>query len=786
MKELSKVAVLGAGAMGSRIAAHFANAGVDCLLLDLPAKGGSTPAERNGVVNRALKGLGKAKPPALFTQSAARRLHVGNFEDDFERLADAEWILEAVIEKFDVKRGLLERVDQVRKPGSIVSSNTSGLPIGKLAEGLSEDFRRHWSGTHFFNPPRHMRLLELIPTPDTAPEVTAFLREFCDKRLGKVVVDANDRPNFIANRIFLFSIMHTLQAMREHGLTVEEVDALTGPLIGRPRMATFRLADFTGIDVAYYVATNLHDLVPEDERREVYQAPDFLKRMIDQGIVGDKAGRGFYKRDKTAPGGKLVLDIDTLEYRPMKEPAWPSAFEAKSLPEVAERIRTLIHADDAAGRFTWDTLSEQFLYAANRIPEVCDSIVSIDTVMKAGFNWERGIFEIWNRLGVREIAERMQGDGKTLPPLVERALASPSQAFYVDSPAAPTYFDLESGGQKTIPERPGVLRLDRVKAKGGPVESNPGASVWDLGDGVAVLEFHSKANTLDQNVFEMLGKALERVEESFDALVIGNEGAHFSMGANLKMVLGMALEARWEEMASSVEMLQGLMKRLRLSSKPVVAAVHGRTLGGGCEIQLYSDRVQAAAESYIGLVEVGVGLIPAAGGCAETVRRATEHLDPRGDITRASQAAFERIGTAKVANSAAEAREWDYLSDRDGVTMNRDRLLADAKAAAIAMHTAGYEPPEDAEILVGGRGVKAALELGAWMMRQAQWASDHDLLIAKKLAHVLAGGDLSLPGYVSRDYLLGLEREAFLSLAGEEKTQQRIQHTLETGKPLRN
>ncbi len=786
MKELRKAAVLGAGAMGSRIAAHFANAGVDCLLLDLPAKDGRTPAERNAVVNKALKGLGKARPPALFTESAAGRLHGGNFEDDIERLADAEWIVEAVVEKFDVKRQLLEKVDRVRKPGTLVSSNTSGLPIGKLAEGLSDDFRRHWLGTHFFNPPRHMRLLELIPTPETAPEVTEFLREFCDKRLGKVVVDANDRPNFIANRIFLFSIMHTLRAMREHGLTVEEVDALTGPLIGRPRMATFRLADFTGIDVAYYVATNLYELVPEDERREVYQAPDFLKRMIDEGIVGDKAGRGFYKRDKAAPGGKLVLDVDTFEYREMKEPAWPSAFEAKGLPEVTERIRTLIHADDAAGRFTWDTLSEQFLYAANRIPEVCDDIVSIDTVMKAGFNWERGIFEIWNRLGVREIAERMQRDGKTLAPLVERVLASPSQAFYVDNQATPTYFDLATGGQKTIPSRPGVLRLERVRAKGAAVESNPGASVWDLGDGVALLEFHSKANTLDQHVFEMLGKAVARTEERFDALVIGNEGAHFSMGANLKMVLGMALEGRWEDLAASVEMLQGLMNSLRLSSKPVVAAVHGRTLGGGCELALYSDRVQAAAETYIGLVEVGVGLIPAAGGCAETVRRATRHLAPAGDITRASQAVFERIGTAKVANSAAEAREWDYLSDQDGISMNRDRLLADAKAAALALRTAGYESPEDDQILVGGKGVKASLELGAWMMRQAHWASEHDLLIGKKLAHVLAGGDLSLPSYVSREYLFGLEREAFMSLAGEEKTQQRIEHTLKTGQPLRN
>ncbi len=786
MRELRKAAVLGAGAMGSRIAAHFANAGIDCLLLDLPAPDAQTPAERNAIVNNALKGLAKAKPPALFTESAVKHLRAGNFQDDMARLADAEWIVEAVVEKFDIKRGLLEQVDKVRKPGTLVSSNTSGLPIAKLAEGLSEDFRRHWTGTHFFNPPRHMRLLELIKTPDTAPEVVDFLREFCDKRLGKVVVEAKDRPNFIANRIFLFSVMHTLKTMREHGLSVEEVDALTGPLIGRSRMATFRLADFTGIDVCYYVASNLYELVPEDERREVYRPPDFLKRMVDEGMVGDKAGRGFYKRDKAAPGGKLVLDIDSFEYREPKEPAWPSAFEAKSLPEVAERIRTLIHAEDAAGRFTWDTLSELFLYAANRIPEVCDDIVAIDTVMKAGFNWERGIFEIWNRLGVREIAERMQRDGKTLPPLVERVLESPSQAFYVRNQATPTYFDRESGGQKTIPPRPGVIELDRVRAKGAPVDSNPGASIWDLGDGVALLEFHSKANTLDQNVFDMLGKAIDQTEARFDALVIGNEGAHFSMGANLKMVLGMALESRWEELDRSVALLQDLMNRLRLSSKPVVAAIHGRTLGGGCEMALYSDHVQAAAETYIGLVEVGVGLIPAAGGCAESINRATAGRDLQGDLTRPSNVVFERIGMAKVANSAAEAREWRYLSDSDGITMNRDRLLADAKAAALGLHAAEYTPPEDQEILVGGRGVKAALELGAWTMRQAEYGSDHDKLIGDKLAHVLAGGDLSLPSFVSRRYMFNLEREAFLSLAGEKKTQQRIEHTLKTGQPLRN
>ena len=784
-REIRRAAVLGAGTMGSRIAAHLANAGVETLLLDLPTPGDS-PAARNAVAAKALKSLAKSKPPAFFTQAAARKLSIGNFEDDMGRLSAVDWIVEAIVEKFDIKRSLLDKVNAARRPGSLVSSNTSGLPIAKLAEGYPDDFRRHWCGTHFFNPPRHMRLLELIPTPETDPAVTAFLEDFCDRRLGKVVVHAHDRPNFIANRIFLFAVMQTLKTMLDQGLTVEEVDALTGPLIGRPRMATFRLADFTGVDICLYVASNLYELVPEDERREVYAPPEFLKQMVAKGLVGDKAGAGFYKKDRKAPGGRLVLDLDSLDYREARKPELESVAQAMRIPDLGERVKTMIASDDRAGQFLWATLSELFLYAANRIPEVCDDIVSMDTVMKGGFNWERGIFEIWNAVGVEQTVERIRSEGKPIPELVERVLASPSKSFYAQDDNRPTYFDLQAGGQRPVPEKEGVLELSRLRMASAPVKSNKGASLWDLGDGVALLEFHSKANSLDSDVFEMLAASIDEVEEHYDALVIGNQGDSFSVGANLPMIIGLIAQGDWKELEAAVARVQTLIVSLGGCTKPVVSAVHGKALGGGCEIALRSSHVQAAAESYIGLVEVGVGLIPAAGGCTEMMRRATAGMDEGDDVTKETLAVFEKIGLASVASSAAEAKEWKYLRASDDITMNRDRLLAEAKKAAQALALAGYRVAEPKPILVGGRGVRAALELRLWTMQQAMWASEYDVTVGKRLANVLAGGDLTQVSFVSEEYMLGLEREAFLSLCGETKTRERIEHLLKTGKPLRN
>ena len=785
--EVRKAAVLGAGTMGSRIAAHLANAGVDCLLLDLATPDAATRAERNGIVNRALKGLAKSRPPALFSPAVTRRLTAGNFDDDLARIAEADWIIEAVVENFEIKRDLLKRVDELRKPGSLVSSNTSGLPIAGLAEGMSEDFRKHWLGTHFFNPPRHMRLVELIPTPETAPEVTDFVQQFCDRRLGKVTVFANDRPNFIANRIFLFSIMHTLKTMLDQGLTVEEVDALTGPLIGRPRMATFRLADFTGLDICLYVAETIYRLVPEDEKREIYDPPAFLRAMVEKGLLGDKSRKGFYKKVRDVPGtDRLVFDIETMDYREPRKPSWPILEETSSIPDLIPRIKQIIESDTPPGRFLWESLSELFLYTAARIPEVTGDIASVDTTMRAGFNWQQGIFEIWNGLGVAETVERMVADGRPLPPLVEAVMASPGKSFYGRTETSETCFDLRGAQHEPLPEPRGVLRLSSVRRPNPEIASNDGATLLDLGDGVSCLAFRSKANSLDESVLAMLEQSLDDLDAHRQALIIGNEGANFSVGANLAMLLEWCGAGDWDKIEKAVGQTQALFRRLRESRKPVVAAIAGRTLAGGCELALHCTRVRAAAETYMGLVEVGVGLIPAAGGCATLLRRHTEGLGLTDDPGEATRTVFQMIGLAQVSNSAMEARERRFLLATDQVTMNRDRLLADARQTALSLAASDYQPSSPSEILVGGKSVLAALELELYLMHEARQISDHDRKIGRLLANILTGGPLSQTSWVSEDYLLGLEREAFLSLCGEEETQQRMKHILKTGKPLRN
>jgi 3-hydroxyacyl-CoA dehydrogenase len=784
--KVRKAAVLGAGAMGSRIAAHFANAGVDCLLLDLAAKG-ETEAVRNGIVAAAHKALLKSRPPALFTEATLDRVEIGNFDDHLARIAEADWIIEAVIENFDAKRKILARVNELRRPGTLITTNTSGLPVAKLAEGMSDDFRKHWLGTHFFNPPRHMRLVELIPTPDSDPRIVGFVDEFCNRRLGKVVVYAKDRPNFIANRIFLFSVMHTLRAMREHGLTIEEVDALTGPLVGRPRMATFRLADFTGIDVCLFVAETLHRLVPDDEKRDIYEPPVFLRKMVAQGMVGDKAGRGFYKKVSGKPGsGRLVLDLDTLEYRPARPPDIPELEQAGKTRDLSQRIKLLIDSPTPAGKFLWETLSELFLYTAARIPEVTDDILSIDTTMRSGFNWERGIFEIWNGLGVEETVERMRKEGRPTPPLVDAVLATPEKSFYHERDVLRTYFDLATRRHQPLVDPVGVVRLTSLHRLKKVLQSNSSADLLDLGDGVVCLEFHSKANSLDEGVFDLLRWTIDDLDANHRALVIGNDGVNFSVGANLAMLLSWCRAEDWKRIGQTIDDVQTLFRSLRDVSKPVVAAVFGQTLAGGCELALHCDHIQAAAETYMGLVEVGAGLIPAAGGCTELMRRHTAGLEAHRDLTPPTRAVFERIGMAKVSGSAAEARDAKLLRPADRITMNRDHLLADARQAAHQLASASYETTAQTEVLVGGRGVLAALDLELYLMHEARFISDYDRHIGHKLATVLAGGPLSQPGSVSEEYLLGLEKEAFLSLCGEKKTQDRMSHILETGKPLRN
>ena len=785
--EVRKAAVLGAGTMGSRIAAHLANAGVECLLLDLAAKDQSTEQGRNGIVAKAHKALLKSRPPALFTADTHRRVEIGNFDDHLPRLAEADWIIEAVVENFDAKREILSKVNEIRRPGTLITTNTSGLPIGRLAEGMSDDFRKHWLGTHFFNPPRHMRLMELIPTPESDPRVVQSVADFCDRRLGKVVVYANDRPNFIANRIFLFSVMHTIQAMQAHGLTIEEVDALTGPLVGRPRMATFRLADFTGIDVCLFVAETLHRLVPDDEKRDIYQPPDFLRKMVEQGLIGDKGGQGFYKKIKGKGGSeRLVVDLETLEYRPARKPALPELADAQKIRDLPGRIKALIDSPTPAGRFLWDTLSELFLHTAARIPEVTSDIRAVDTTMRAGFNWQQGIFEIWNGLGVEQTVERMRKEERSIPPLVEVVLETPEKSFYQEKDLSLTYFDVSAKRHQPLVDPEGVIRLASLRRLKRVLKSNDSASLVDLGDGVVCLEFHSKANALDEGVLSLLSETIQECGEQYRALVIGNDGPNFCVGANLAMILEWCQAEDWKRIEQGVEEVQTLFRSLRNLPKPTIAAVFGQTLGGGCELALYCDHVQAAAETYMGLVEVGAGLIPAGGGCTEMLRRHTSSLEPTNDLNPPTRAVFERIGMAKVSNSAAEAREWKLLKPSDVVTMNRDRLLSDARQAAHLLASTPYQPASRSEILVGGQGALASLQLELYMMHEARYISDYDRHVGAKLANVLAGGPLTQPSWVSEEYLLGLEKEAFLSLCGEEKTQQRMRHILETGRPLRN
>ncbi len=799
-RTIRKAAVLGAGTMGARIAAHLANAGVEVRLLDI-APDRLTPAEqargitldsrqvRGRIVNQLFEAMQKSKPPALYTPDTARRIRTGNFAHDLPKIADADWIIEAVIENFDAKQALLTQVDRYRKPGTLVSSNTSGLPIASLARDLSEDFRAHWLGTHFFNPPRQMRLVELIPTPETKPEVVEFVRDFCDRRLGKVVVFAKDRPNFIANRLFLFAMMHLLKTMQAQGLTIEEVDALTGPLIGRPHTATFRLADFVGVDVCVFVGENLHRLVPEDEKRDVFVPPEFLKRMVEKRWIGDKTGQGFFKKEKDE---RLVLDLDTFDYRPPRPPNFPGLAEARKIRDTGARLRHLLWSNDAwrddrAGRFLWETWSELLLYSAARIPEIADDLVSIDTTMIHGFAWELGMFEIWDAIGVAESARRMESLGKALPPLVQKLLASGRDTFYARQRDRRFYFDLAGAAYRPVPEPPGVIRLHVLRDRNKVLLSNPGASLLDLGEGILCLEFHSKVNAFDHDVLALLRSSLEETEAHYEGLVIGNEGPNFCVGANLQYFLELGRACRWSEIRRVVEETRSAFLAIRACRKPVAAAVFGRTLGAGCELALHAPRIQAAAETYMGWTEPGVGLIPAAGGPKEMLLRWTADLPPDADLTPYLKQAFENIARAQVSSSAAEAAEWRCLRPEDPITMNRDRLIADARQTALALARAGYTPPAlEPRVPVTGRAGLATLKMGIFLARQSGHISAYDAHIAERLAYVMAGGDLPQPMTVPESYLLDLECEAFLSLLGEPKTQERIEYMLQNGRPLRN
>ena len=805
-RSIEKAAVLGAGTMGARIAAHFANAGLPCILLDIippDLKPDGPPADRNRIVRAGLDAARKSKPAAFFTPSLADKISIGNFDDDLARCAEADWIIEVVAENLEIKRKLLSRVAQFRKPGAIVTTNTSGLPVHLIAEGMPSEFQQHWAGTHFFNPPRYLKLVEVIPGPSTSSDVLETLSDFCDRRLGKGVVIAKDTPNFIANRIGTFSMLNALRLMSSLGMTVEEVDACTGPAVGWPKSATFRTADIVGLDVLIHVVKNIYDSVPNDESRVIYKVPALVEEMARRGWLGDKTGQGFYKRVK-GEGEKeiLALDVNTMDYRPRQKARFPSLEMGKAVEDTRERLRALVgpvldgQEGDKAQQFLWGALSEMCLYAARRVPEISGHVVDVDRAMRWGFAWELGPFELIDAIGVKPFAAQVQKEGRALPPLLEKLLSSGRKGFYESEKGTTTVFDLSSGAANRVEEPAGVLILKSLKETGREIERNSGASLVDLGDGVVCCEFHAKMNAIGADLIAMIHKGLKRLETGFDAMVIANQAANFSVGANLMLVLVAAQEQEWDELHMAVKQFQNVNLAIKYAKRPVVVAPQGMALGGGCEISLHATRIHAAAEAYMGLVEAGVGLIPGGGGTKEMLIRANEHAAGGEDLDlfHALKPIFENVAMAKVGASAEESRELGYLRREDIVSMNRDRLVADAKGPALALVRGGWtsaaaswqEGAQSTQIKALGEQFLSGAKLAIHMLVRGGYASEHDAIVARKLANILAGGALSAPQFVSEQYVLDLEREAFVSLCGEKKTQERIAHTLKTGKPLRN
>lgn len=775
MRTIRRVAVLGAGTMGSRIAAHFANAGIPAMLLDIVVP---NQPDRNAGAKKGIDSALKQKPGGFFTNSAMALVTPGNFEDDLGKLKEADWIIEAVVENLDVKRQLWAKVDAVRRPDAILSTNTSGIPLARIAEGLSSSFQQNFLGTHFFNPPRYLHLLELIPGPGTDPALLEFVGDYCDRRLGKGVVPCKDTPNFIANRIGGFFGSTINKIVTEDEWTVEETDAITGPLIGLPNSASFRLLDIVGVDVMVFVSRNLYDAAVNDPWRERFIPASLMTSLVERGWLGEKSGQGFYKR--VGPNREIhALNLKTFEYAPAAKVRFPSVEMANQIEDLPARLRALIAGKDKVATFLWKLFSDYVIYSAAMVPEISDRLVEIDRAMRWGYAHKLGPFELWDALGVKETAKRMEAEGKALPESVQKMLSAGHTSFYRAADVGRTprteYFDLHVGSYRAIEERPGITVLGDLKRARGVVKSNPGASLIDLGDGVLCCEFHSKMNALGEDQIGMVYAGIEETTKNFEAMVISNQGQDFSVGANLVLVLLAAQEGEWDDLNGAIHRFQQANMAIKYAPKPVVAAPFGRTLGGGCEIALHAARCQASAELYMGLVEVGVGVIPGAGGCKELITR-----------LKNPQKVFELVGMAKVSSSAEDAKALGLLNRADSVSMNQERLVADAKELALSLR-AGYAPGVPrTDIKVGGEGVFAAMKLYAWSMRQGGYISDHDVLIAEKIAHVISGGRLSGEQSVSEQYLLDLEREAFLSLCGTEKTQQRMQHMLKTGKPLRN
>ena len=799
-RRIKKVAIIGSGIMGSGIACHFANIGVEVLLLDsVPrelndkekAKGLTLEDKvvRNRLVNDALTASLKSKPSPIYNQKFANRITTGNLEDDIAKVADVDWIMEVVVERLDIKKIVFEKLEKYRTPGTLITSNTSGIPIKFMNEGRSEDFQKHFAVTHFFNPPRYLKLFEVVPGPNCKQDVTDFLMMYGDKFLGKTSVLAKDTPAFIGNRIGIFSIMNLFHIVQEMGLTIEEVDKLSGPVIGRPKSATFRTIDVVGLDTLVHTANGVKDNCPEDEMRAEFEIPEFVNTMMENKWLGSKTKQGFYKKVVNAEGKKeiLSLDLNTLEYRSKKRAKFATLELTKTIDNVGDRFKVLVKGKDKAGEFYRKCFAALFAYVQNRIPEISDELYRIDDGLRAGFGWEHGPFQIWNEIGVEAGVELMKAEGKEPAAWVTEMLAKGETSFYSVKNGATYYYDIPSKSQVKKPGQDSFIILDNIR-KSNEVWKNSGVVIEDIGDGILNLEFQSKMNTIGGDVLAGLNKAIDLAEKDFQGLVVGNQAANFSVGANIGMIFMMAVEQEYDELNMAIKYFQDSMMRMRYSSIPTISAPHGMALGGGCEISLHADKVVAAAETYMGLVEFGVGVIPGGGGSKEMALRASDTFH-KGDVElNILQENFLTIGMAKVSTSAYEAFDLGLLQKgKDIVVVNKERQIATAKAHAKLMAESGYtQPAKRNDVKILGKQALGMFLVGTDSMEHSKYISEHDQKIANKLAYVMAGGDLSEPTMVSEQYLLDLEREAFLSLCTERKTLERIQHMLKTGKPLRN
>lgn len=799
-RAIKKIAILGSGVMGSRIACHFANIGVQVLLLDIVPKEPSEDEKkkglslsdksvRNRIVETALSNTLKSKPSSLYDAAFISRITTGNFDDDLPKIKDYDWVMEVVVERLDIKQSLFERVEKFRNPGTLITSNTSGIPMHLMCEGRSEDFQVNFAGTHFFNPPRYLRLLEIIPAPKTNPEIIDFLMDFGDRLLGKETVLCKDTPAFIANRIGVYAIISGMHAVEKMGLSVSEVDKLTGTLIGRAKSATFRTMDVVGLDTTVNVANNLYKALSHDESREKFKLPNIVEVLYENKWWGDKTGQGYFKMIRHEDGRKelMELDLKTFEYKDVEKPKFKAVEASKEIDDLRKRIKFLVNFDDRAGEFYRTTFYDLFKYCANRIPEISDELYRIDQAVCAGFGWELGPFETWDVLGLKETVGKMETAGEIVAPWIHEMLEAGHTAFYKVENGQKKYYDIPSKSYLPVPGAEEFILLDTLKAANKKLWGNAGATIYDMGDEVIGLEFHTKMNSLGAEVIEGINTAISMAEKSYKGLVIGNEGGNFSAGANLAMLFMFAGDQEYDEINLMIAQFQNTMMKVRYSSIPVVVAPHNMALGGGCEMSLHADAVQAHSELYMGLVEVGVGLIPAGGGTKEMTLRFSNSLIT-GDVElNQLQEYFMNIATAKVSTSAHEAKALGYLQTKDSITLNRKRVLADAKEKVLALSDAGYiQPIQQTNIKVLGKSSLALFEAGITGMQYGAYISDHDAKIARKLAWVMSGGDLSSPTEVTEQYLLDLEREAFLSLTGEKKTLERIHSILFKGKPLRN